>query len=157
MEIGLRILALVIDMGLCLGSLPLVLGGFGWILTNTGMVGVVLSPVFIAGSIVWPFLYFGLFTGLWGRTPGKFLLSLRVINALGEKPSLPRALGREALKLVAIASSIGAFICLLQVLYQHVAWYDYLCGTNVEYRKRVRLTATQKHFRKVYGQDRRTP
>ena len=31
MEIGLRVLALIIDVAVCFGTLPLVMGGAGWV------------------------------------------------------------------------------------------------------------------------------
>lgn len=40
------------------------------------------------------FLYFFLFTALRGQTFGKHLVKLRVIDAYGERPSIPRALVR---------------------------------------------------------------
>lgn len=44
--------------------------------------------------VVLGFFYFFLFSALRGQTFGKHLMKLRVIDAYGERPSIPRALAR---------------------------------------------------------------
>ena len=115
---------------------------------KVGIISIFLLPFFFAILIVWPFLFFGLFTGLWGKTPVKFFCRLKVIYGDEDKPGLWRGLGRETVKLLAITSSIGALFALYQVLYQGISWYDNICGTEVQFQPYIRLTKTQKRYRK---------
>ncbi len=39
-------------------------------------------------------------------------------------------------------------LTLFQIVYQGGTWYDDLCGTKVEFNPYVRLTPTQKNWRK---------
>lgn len=146
MEVGLRALALIIDLPICFFSIPLVFYGTEWIIEKSGGFALFIVPFWFALLIVWPFLYFGLTTGLWGKTPGKFICRLEVVYA-GNRPGIWRALGRETLKLLALASGIGALLCIFQLTYQGTTWYDHICGTHVQFRPWVRLTKTQKRFR----------
>ena len=146
MEVGLRALALIIDLPICFFSIPIVLSGTGWIVEKSGSLALLFVPFWFALLIAWPFLYFGLTTGLWGKTPGKFICRLEVVYA-GKRPGIWRALGRETLKLLAIGTGIGALLCAFQIAYQGTTWYDQICGTVVQLRPYVRLTKTQKQFR----------
>ncbi len=154
MIIGLRVLALLVDLGLCLGLGVGLFTGLGRLAEQSEALGLAITLALFPLLLAWPILYFGLCEGLWGRTPAKFILSLRVVDGTGEKPSVPRALGRGALKLLAVGTTIGALIALIQLIWQGATWYDHLCGTMVEYRPGVRLTDAQKHFRDVYGDGR---
>jgi len=146
-EIGLRILALIIDCAICFFSLPWVFRASAWIIENSGPLTLLLLPLWFALLAAWPFLYFGVPTGLWGKTLGKLLCRLEVSYANGDRPGLWRGLGRETLKLFSIISLFGALFCAFGVLHQGAAWYDTICGTSVEFKPRVRLTKTQKTFR----------
>ncbi|MHC4073940.1 MAG: RDD family protein [Planctomycetota bacterium] len=146
MEVGLRALALIIDLPICFFSIPLVLSGTGWIVEKSGSWALLFVPFWFALLIAWPFLYFGLTTGLWGKTPGKFICRLEVVYA-GKRPGILRALGRETLKLLAIGTGIGALLCAFQITYQGTTWYDQICRTVVQIRPYVRQTGTQKKFR----------
>lgn len=77
------------------------------------------------------YVYFVVATGLWGRTVGKRLLGLRVVNAVGQPPGIGRALLREI---------VGKFLSglLLGLGYLWVAWderkqgwHDKIAGTTV--------------------------
>ena len=74
---------------------------------------------------------------LWGRTLGKMIVGLYVLDARGATPSLLRLLARELLKLLSISSGIGIVLTLIEVLLHQQVWYDNLCGTTVEYRPRT--------------------
>lgn len=63
------------------------------------------------------------FEGLWGRTPGKWLLGMRVVDAGGEAPGLLRVAGRTALRFV----PFDAF----SFLFTPTGWHDRLSGTRV--------------------------
>ncbi len=146
MEVGLRALAFIIDLAICFFSIPLVLSGTGWIVEKSGSLALLFVPFWFALLIAWPFLYFVLTTGRWGKTPGKFICRLEVVYA-GNRLGILRALGRETLKLLAIGTGIGALLCAFQIAYQGTTWYDQICGTVVQFRPYVRLTGTQKKFR----------
>jgi uncharacterized RDD family membrane protein YckC len=149
MEIGIRIFALILDLGFGLGTYFLVLNGTAWILNKLGYVGVVLSPLIIVIFFIWPILYLSIPTGIWGKTLGKLICRLSVTDYRGNPPGFWRALGREVLKCLAIASGIGATIVLVQIIYQGTTWYDNICGTQVNFNPYVRLTKTQKNWRKI--------
>jgi len=150
MEIGLRFLAFIIDVTVCFTLTPLLFTAVGKLGEFEGVLGLLMLPVVFAMFVVWPFLYFGVPTGLWGRTPGKWICRVKVLDDFGNPPGLWRGLGREALKLLAVACQIGAIFCVYQLLTHGITWYDQLCKTRVEFTPWVRLTATQKNFRKKY-------
>ena len=147
MVTGLRLMALVVD--LALGGGHLIFMGLGWAAEAMGVAGAALVPVVLAAFLLWPVLFMGIPTGLWGRTPGKWILGLRVVHAYGHPPSVRRALAREMLKMLAIGCAFGAAFCLIQILHTGTVWYDHLCGTAVEHSPWHRLTRTQKDFRKA--------
>ena len=149
MEIGLRILALVVDVGVALGTGQLVMLGLVHLTELSPFAGMMLLPVVLVMFFLWPVLVLGVPTGLWGWTPGKLVFRLRVAGPLGEPPGVLRALAREALKLLCVTCMIGAIFCLFQILHVGIVWYDQLCGTSVRYKPWVRLTKTQKEFRKA--------
>ena len=150
MEIGLRILALIIDMAFCFGSWQLVMNGVGWGLNKMDGLGLIFIPFWFTLFFVWPFLYLAIPTGLWGKTLGKLLCRLSVTGYNDRAPGFWRALGREVLKCLAIGSGIGAMLTLFQIIYQGETWYDHLCGTKVVFNPYIRLTKTQKNWRKLY-------
>ena len=149
METGLRLIALIVDLALALATGHLVNSGLGLAAGLAGAGGVALVPIMIAAFLLWPVLFLGVPTGLWGRTPGKLVLGLRVVHAYGHPPSVRRALAREALKMVSLGSAFGAVFCLIQILHTGTVWYDRLCGTSVEHSPWVRSTKTQREFRKA--------
>ena len=148
MEIGLRILAFMIDAAFCFGTLPLVMSATGWVLDKIGGLSLVLLPFWFVLYVVWPVLCLAVPTGLWGKTLGKLICRLSVKDYHGREPGIMRSLGREALKMLALGSGIGVLLTLFQILYQGGTWYDHLCGTNVEFSPYVRLTKTQKNWRR---------
>lgn len=150
MEIGLRILAVIIDVAFCFGTLPLVMNATGWAMDKLGGFALLLLPFWFILFFVWPFLCLAIPTGIWGKTLGKLLCRLTVTDFHGRPPGIWRALGREVLKCLAISSGIGAMFSLFQIMYQGGTWYDQMCGTNVEFSPYVRLTETQKNWRKFY-------
>ncbi|MCP3966772.1 MAG: RDD family protein [Lentisphaerae bacterium] len=103
-------------------------------------------------NILTVILYFALPTALWKRTPGKFILRLKVRDYRGKAPGIWRALGRETLKLLAIACPLGMLFCLFQILNCGSVWYDNLCGTDVDHSSFVKLTPAQKNWCKMMKQ-----
>lgn len=56
MEIGLRILALVIDLAFSFGTLPLVMIGMAWVLERLGGFALLLLPLWFILFFLWPLL-----------------------------------------------------------------------------------------------------
>lgn len=154
MVIGLRVLAAFIDFGMGFGLLPIVFWGLGAALELTGTLGFFLIPLLFALLFTWPFLYLGIPTGFWGRTPGKWLCHLKVVDDRDRPPGLWVGLARETLKVLAVGSMIGAAFSIYQLLTHGITWYDKMCGTRVEFAPPIRLTPTQKNFRKKYKPNR---
>ncbi len=76
-------------------------------------------------------LYYWLFTGLKGQTPGKMALGIKVVNARGERPSLGDAALREiAGKLI---STIVVCLGFLWIAWDKnkQGWHDNIAGTYV--------------------------
>jgi uncharacterized RDD family membrane protein YckC len=148
MEIGLRVFALMIDAAFCLGTLPIVVGVTSWMLDRLGSLSLLLLPFWFVLFIVWPVLCLAIPTGIWGKSLGKLICRLTVTDYHHQPPGIWRALGRETLKCLALGSGIGIMLTLFQIIYQGGTWYDQLCGTQVAYNPYVRLTQTQKNWRK---------
>ncbi len=75
----------------------------GWLVTD---------PLCIAFLVVM-FLYFVLFEAFMGATPGKWVLSLRVVGAGGSPPGLRKALVRNVLRLVDGLPAVGILAAVL--------------------------------------------
>jgi uncharacterized RDD family membrane protein YckC len=54
-------------------------------------------------------LYYGIPEGRWGRSLGKQVFGLRVVDESGQRPGIPRALARAALWIVAIGAPMLAY------------------------------------------------
>lgn len=86
-------------------------------------------------AIITPFViifYYVMFWSLTGRTPGKGLLGLRVIQTDG----LPPTIGRSFLRLVGyLVSIVVFFLGFLWVLIddERKGWHDHMAGTWVVY------------------------
>ena len=84
-----------------------------------------------ASGIVLPLLYYWLFTGLKGQTPGKMVLGIKVVNSRGERPGLGVAAMREVLgKLI---SAIALCLGFLWIAWdkEKQGWHDKIAGTHV--------------------------
>ena len=44
--------------------------------------------------------YYCFFEGIWGRTPGKFLIGTKVVDEEGDPPSFGQIVGRSACRLI---------------------------------------------------------
>lgn len=85
-------------------------------------------PLFaLAGSL----LYYWLFTGLKGQTPGKMLVGIKVVNVQGDRPGLASAALREIPG--KIISTVVLFIGFLWIAedMQKQGWHDKLAATYV--------------------------
>jgi uncharacterized RDD family membrane protein YckC len=151
MELGLRVLALVIDLALALGSGQLLAYGLSAAIAGADapVIAMTLWPVVVAANFLWPVVFLAVPTGLWGRTVGKLLLRLSVVDLDGAPPGIPRALARETLKMLSLGLGIVALVCLYQAMYTDSVWYDHACRTHVKSSPWVSLSQTQKDFRKA--------
>jgi uncharacterized RDD family membrane protein YckC len=79
--------------------------------------------------VVW--LYFWLFTGLKGQTPGKMAVGIKVVNAGGTLPGLGIAALREILG--KIVSSLVFYLGYLWIIWdgKKQGWHDKIGGTYV--------------------------
>jgi uncharacterized RDD family membrane protein YckC len=86
---------------------------------------------FLFSSIFIPWLYYWLFTGLKGQTPGKMAVGIKVVNARGSIPGLGTAALREIPgKLV---SSVVFCLGYLWIIWdiKKQGWHDKVAGTYV--------------------------
>jgi uncharacterized RDD family membrane protein YckC len=145
-----RIAAYVIDMILVWAPLGLVVSlGDSELLKNVSphlrmMTGLAAWGFTIAG----PVLVNGILTGLTGRSPGKFILFLRVKDAGGDPPGIAEGILREIVKAVSLGFFFGMIYALQGLLTTGQTFYDAWLDLDVEDLKPYGLTETQKNWRK---------
>lgn len=117
-----RLYAFIIDAGLWLGVVYLVAPIAG---------GRLFSPTAAAIDVFVFFGYFVLLTGIFGRTLGKWVAGIRVVDADGNTPGVALAIPREmAGRFVAmVAAGIGLVWIVFDADRQ--GWHDKLAGTYV--------------------------
>ncbi|MBI2887770.1 MAG: RDD family protein [Chloroflexi bacterium] len=76
-------------------------------------------------------LYFVLFTGIRGQTPGKMLVGIKVVDQEGRAPGIGRAIMREIIG--KFVSALAIYIGYLWALWdpQSQTWHDKIAGTYV--------------------------
>jgi uncharacterized RDD family membrane protein YckC len=145
-----RILAYAIDMFLIVGpasalltigeerllhTLPVPMHG----ITSLGRLGVSISlPVLLLGSL----------SGLTGRTPGKWILFLKLQDYGGDPPGIAQGILREIIKAVSLGFVLGMIWALQGLATNKRTFYDEWLDLDVEDLRPVGLTPTQKNFRK---------
>jgi uncharacterized RDD family membrane protein YckC len=130
-----RALAIGIDTVL----LTVIIAGGGWVVQSftdliLGADPIQLNPVvlfFVAPVIAG--LYFVLFTDLTGRTPGKWLMGLRVVRTGGGDITLGRAVLRSIGYTVSLIP-LGAGFFWVLVDDERRGWHDHIAGTKVEHQ-----------------------
>jgi uncharacterized RDD family membrane protein YckC len=118
----IRFVAAIIDF--------VILGAIFAILSLPAFIGLMFFPF----RFFWfplPWLYYWLFTGLKGQTPGKMAVGIKVVDARGEKPELGTAALREILgKFIS-----SAVFCLgylwIAIDKEKRGWHDSIAGTHV--------------------------
>lgn len=100
------------------------------------------------GSLVAPALILGTMTGLTGRTPGKFLMSLKVQDYSGDPPGIAQGILREVVKAVSLGFALGMLYALQALCTRNRTFYDEWLDLEVEDLNPIGLTPTQKNFRK---------
>lgn len=113
----IRLVAAIID-GVIVGVISGVLQAFG------GPVGMVVSWVVNV-------LYYVLFTGLRGQTPGKMLIGAKVVDSQGRVPGLWKAFLREVIG--RLISSVFLFLGYVWIAFdsKKQGWHDKIAGTFV--------------------------
>jgi uncharacterized RDD family membrane protein YckC len=108
----------------------------------------------IAGLAAWgfaiagPVLVNGILTGLTGRSPGEFILFLRVKDAGGDPPGIAEGILREIVKAVSLGFFFGMIYAIQGLLTTGQTFYDAWLDLDVEDLKPYGLTETQKNWRK---------
>ena len=100
-----------------------------------------LIPGVFAFAFILPLLYFWLFTGLRGQTPGKTIFEIKVIDIDNNVPGLGRAALREIVgKIVFLFIFLIAFIGFIWIAAdsEKQGWHDKIAGTYV-------IRATRRH------------
>ena len=101
-------------------------------------------------SIAGPVLVNGILTGLTGRSPGKFLMFLRVKDAGGDPPGIAQGILREIIKAVSLGFFFGMIYALQGLVTSGQTFYDNWLDLDVEDLRPVGLTETQKNWRKYH-------
>jgi uncharacterized RDD family membrane protein YckC len=69
------------------------------------------------------FAFYGVFEGLWARTPGKFLLGTVVVNQAGGRPAFGQVMGRTAMRCVPFEP--------FSFFFGKLGWHDSVSKTRV--------------------------
>jgi uncharacterized RDD family membrane protein YckC len=93
----------------------------GLVLGEAGMDMLERIPEWLLGLSVF-LVYYLFFEGIWGRTPGKWLLGTRVVDESGRPPSFLQVLGRTASRFI----PFEAFS-----FFGTLGWHDSLPKTRV--------------------------
>jgi uncharacterized RDD family membrane protein YckC len=101
-------------------------------------------------SIAGPVLINGTLTGLTGRSPGKFLMFLKVKDAGGDPPGIAQGILREIIKAVSLGFFFGMIYALQGLVTSGQTFYDNWLDLDVEDLRPVGLTETQKNWRKYH-------
>jgi uncharacterized RDD family membrane protein YckC len=110
--LGRRVVAHLLDFAIVFGVAvavfwlvgdkePVPVGSGAWLELHSGETSRSLeggaAALFMAGFLAWLFLIYGLMQGRTGRTPGKAITGIRVVDASDGPPGIGRSLARTAL------------------------------------------------------------
>jgi len=145
-----RIAAYVIDMVLVMGPLTtLFTMGESWLLQALpASLHAVPLLLILPISLGFPVLFLGTLTGLTGRSPGKWILFLKVQDCGGDPPGVAQGILREVLKAFSLGLMFGSILALRGLVTQGRTFYDDWLDLEVEDLRPSGLTPTQKKFRK---------
>ncbi|MCH8205891.1 MAG: RDD family protein [Chloroflexi bacterium] len=81
--------------------------------------------------LLYPWLYYSVFTGLRGQTPGKMVLGIKVVRGDGQLPGLGCAVFRET-----VGKTVSTIVLFLGFLWialdrHEEGWHDKIAGTHV--------------------------
>ena len=145
-----RIAAYVIDMVIVMGPLTaLFTMGESWLLYALPASLHVVPLIFVWPiSFGFPVLFLGTLTGLTGRSPGKWILFLKVQDCGGDPPGMAHGILREVVKAFSLGLMFGSILALRGLITQGRTFYDEWLDLEVEDLRPSGLTPTQKKFRK---------
>jgi uncharacterized RDD family membrane protein YckC len=101
-------------------------------------------------TIVGPVLVNGVLSGLTGRSPGKFIMFLKVKDGGGDPPGIAQGILREIIKAVSLGFFFGMIYALQGLVTRGQTFYDAWLDLDVEDLKPFGLTETQKNWRKYH-------
>ena len=123
MGFWIRFAAAIID--------AVILGVVTSIIFIPAVLNLMIIPLLNSSSFFLPCLYYWLFTGLKGQTPGKMAVGIKVVNARGENPGL----GIAALREILGRFISGAVFCLgylwIAIDKEKRGWHDSIASTHV--------------------------
>jgi len=145
-----RIAAYAIDLMLIVGPCSaLITYGETWFFTSVPQSMHLFSGLGMWGiSLVMPILILGTLSGLTGRTPGKWIMFLKLQDFGGDPPGIAQGILRELIKAVSLGFFFGMIWALQGVVTGRQTFYDQWLDLEVDDLRPVGLTPTQKNFRK---------
>jgi uncharacterized RDD family membrane protein YckC len=145
-----RIAAYAIDLMLIVGPCSaLITYGEFWIFQVVPQSMHLFSGLGMWGvSLALPVLLLGTLSGLTGRTPGKWIMFLKVQDFGGDPPGIAQGILRELIKAVSLGFFFGMIWALQGVVTGRQTFYDQWLDLEVDDLRPVGLTPTQKNFRK---------
>ncbi len=168
---GRRILAFLFDFGinnflgmfviaglfyLIEGSFQLIqslganLVSFETLLIDNVLSGEIIPLVLLSfWAIGWPSLFLGSCSHFFGRSIGKLIFGLKIVDFQGNKPTFRSAFSRELVKIIILFIPFLWLLPLIQLLTQGSTFYDQLFGTAV--KGKSKLTEVQKKYQSYYG------
>lgn len=127
----IRVVANFIDtviLGLILIFVALLLGPSGFAtLREPSSAGLLLSMTVIGGSI----FYQSVSVAIWGATPGKLALGLRVVRSNGAQLNFGRSVARAAAFMVDVMVPFSVGFLIAAFDRQKRTLHDYMAGTRV--------------------------
>lgn len=94
-----------------------------------------------------PILALGILVGQFGKSPGKLVMFLKVVNESKRSPGLAQGILREIIKLLCGMFLFGALYALYGIITRGRAFYDDWLSLDVEDQKPIGLTDRQKKWR----------
>lgn len=155
---GSRLMAYVVDAAVVLAGFYL---AFGLLTLFIALVTLerprfvhLEDHVWLISFVVFAWLYLFYFNWIYGKTPGKALLGLRVVTKRGERLGALRAFLRAPAYLVSYACFCMGFLWIM-ISKERRAWHDYLVGSCVVYdwdaRPGARYRAARARHRDLAG------
>jgi uncharacterized RDD family membrane protein YckC len=145
-----RIAAYFIDMILIVGPLSTLISyGEVWLLRATPQP---LHGLTLLGrwgiSLGFPILFLGMLTGLTGRSPGKWIMFLKLEDHGGDPPGIAQGILREIIKAISLGFFFGTIWALQGLVTSGRTFYDDWLDLRVDDLRPSGLTPTQKKFRR---------
>ena len=147
-----RIAAYAIDMALVYTPLAALIGYgeapfMGRLSPHFHMFASLGAMAFAFGG---PILVNGVLTGLFGRSPGKFIMFLNVKDAGGDPPGIAAGIVREIIKAVSLGFFFGMIYAIQGLVTRGQTFYDAWLDLEVDDLKPYGLSETQKNWRKYH-------